>query len=63
MYGDGAGWPTIGNADLQWASNYTSFRLPGKVLENGTEKEVTDVASYVNSKLTKGPEAVYTDEE
>ena len=51
MYGDGAGWPTIGNADLQWKSNYPAFQLPGKVLENGQEKEVQDVAAYVNSKL------------
>ena len=63
MYGDGAGWPTIGNADLQWKSNYPAFQLPGKVLENGQEKEVQDVAAYVNSKLVNGPTAKYSDNE
>ena len=63
MYGDGAGWPTIGNADIQWASHYTKFAVSGRVLENGEEKEVQDVAAYVNAKLGRGPTAQYTNEE
>lgn len=63
MYGDGVGWPTIGNADLQWESNHMKFAFPGKVLENGVEKEVDNVEEYVNAKLFRGPEATYTDEE
>lgn len=63
MYGDGVGWPTIGNADIQWKSHYTDFAVPGKVLENGVEKEVADVASYVNGKLGRGATAEYTNEE
>lgn len=63
MYGDGVGWPTIGNADIQWKSHYTSFAVPGKVLENGVEKNVSDVCAYVNSKLSRGPTEKYTKEE
>ena len=63
MYGDGVGWPTIGNADIQWKSHYTSFAQSGYVLQNGTETEVPDVAAYVNSILERGPEATYTDDE
>lgn len=64
MYGDGVGWPTIGNADLQWKSHYTKFNVQGKVLENGVEKTVPNVAEYVNSTyLTRGPTAEYTDDE
>lgn len=51
MYGDGAGWPTIGNADLQWKSHHGRFNCSGKVLENGVEKTVSNVESYVNGKL------------
>jgi len=51
MYGDGRGWPTIGNADLQWKSNHTKFNCSGKVLENGVEKTVPSIQSYVNGKL------------
>ncbi len=63
MYGDGVGWPTIGNADIQWKSHYTSFAQSGYVLQNGVETEVPDVAAYVNSILPRGPEATYTNEE
>lgn len=63
MYGDGEGWPTIGNADIQWKSHYTGFAKAGKVLKNGVETEVNDVAAYVNSILARGPEAKYTNEE
>ena len=63
MYGDGVGWPTIGNADIQWKSHYSKFSVPGKVLENGIEKDVSDVSVYVNSKLGKGPTSEYTNEE
>lgn len=64
MYGDGKGWPTIGNADLQWKSHYNKFNVAGKVLENGQEKEVPNIAEYVNSTyLTRGPEAKYTNDE
>ena len=34
MYGDGAGWPTIGNADIQWKSHHAKFNSAGKVLQN-----------------------------
>ena len=63
MYGDGKGWPTIGNADIQWKSHYTSFSVSGKILENGVEREVSNVADYVNSKLGRGPTAEYTNQE
>ena len=63
MYGDGEGWPTIGNADIQWKSHYTSFAQSGYVLQDGVETEVPDVAAYVNAILERGPEAEYTDEE
>ena len=63
MYGDGEGWPTIGNADIQWKSHYTSFAQAGYVLKDGVETEVPDVSAYVNSILERGPEAKYTDEE
>ena len=67
MYGDAKegelGWPTIGNADLQWKSNYSKFNVPGKVLKNGVETEVNDVAEYVNNILGKGPDAQYTNSE
>ena len=35
MYGDGVGWPTIGNADLQWKSHHSKFAVPGNVRDNG----------------------------
>lgn len=54
MYGDGAGWPTIGNADLQWKSHYGKFKQSGKVLENGKEKTVDNVADYINNKYFGG---------
>ena len=63
MYGDGEGWPTIGNADIQWKSHYTSFAKSGYVLKDGVETEVPDVSVYVNSILERGPEAEYTNEE
>lgn len=63
MYGDGAGWPTIGNADIQWKSHASKFEIPGKVLENGTEKDVTSIRSYVNGFLSKGETAEYTNSE
>lgn len=51
MYGDGVGWPTIGDADLQWASHHSKFNVSGTVLENGVEKTVASIESYVNNKL------------
>ena len=64
MYGDGAGWPTIGNSDLQWKSHYDKFECKGKVLKNGTEEyTVENVAEYVGELLTRGHTAEYTDAE
>lgn len=63
MYGDGVGWPTIGNADLQWKSHYSKFDVPGKVLKNGEEQSVTSVKEYVNGYLTRGATAKYTNDE
>lgn len=63
MYGDGVGWPTIGNADLQWKSHHSKFAVSGKVLENGIEKDVSNVENYVNGKLPRGARAEYTNEE
>lgn len=63
MYGDGAGWPTIGNADIQWKSHHSKFKQEGKVLQNGTEATVTDVEAYVNGLLGRGATAEYTDSE
>ena len=67
MYGDAAegelGWPTIGNSDIQWGSHYQDFAVSGKVLEGTTEKEVGNVAEYVNAKLANGPTAKYTNEQ
>ncbi len=64
MYGDSAenelGWPTIGNADIQWASHHAKFNVPGKVLENGVEKDVASVEEYVNNALGRGATAKYT---
>lgn len=54
MYGDlknSAGYPTIGNSDIQWASHYQRFNKSGFVLENNVEKEVPNVAEYVRQKL------------
>lgn len=54
MYGDlknSAGWPTIGDSDIQWASHYQKFNVSGLVLENNVEKEVSNVAEYVRQKL------------
>ncbi len=63
MYNDGAGWPTIGNADLQWKSHHSKFAVSGMVLKDGTtETNVPNVESYVNGKLGKGPTANYGEE-
>lgn len=63
MYSDGSdtqdGWPTIGNADLQWKSHHGSFAKEGKVLQNGTETTVANVEAYVNNILGS-PDATYT---
>ena len=54
MYGDAGenqkGWPTIGDADIQWKSHSDEFNSIGKVLVNGVEKEV-NVMEYVNGIL------------
>ena len=63
MYGDGTGWPTIGNADIQWKSHYMRFAKSGKVLQNGIEVTVPNVADYVNGFLTRGATATYSNEE
>lgn len=63
MYGDGVGWPTIGNADIQWKSHHSKFNEPGKVLKDGVETTVTSVEEYVNGFLTRGAEAEYTNDE
>lgn len=64
MYGDGVGWPTIGDADLQWKSNYKHFEVAGKIKHNGKEMEVANVAEYINEHcLTRGVNATYTNNE
>ena len=63
MYGDGKGWPTIGNADLQWKSHHDRFNVVGKVLKDGEEEEVSSIEEYVNGFLTRGIDAEYTDAE
>lgn len=59
MYGDGVGWPTIGNADLQWKSFQNSFACQGKVFDGEEEKTVENVRDYVNGFLTRGSDATY----
>ena len=63
MYGDGVGWPTIGNSDLQWKSHQDSFACQGKVFDGEEEKTVENVKDYVNGFLTRGSNATYTNEE
>jgi len=63
MYGDGVGWPTIGNADIQWKSHHNKFNKQGKVLENGQEITVDSVEEYVGTKLPRGHDAKYTNAE
>lgn len=66
MYGDlksSAGYPTIGNSDIQWASHYQRFNKSGFVLENKVEKEVPNVAEYVRQKLGGSNEYKGTDAE
>ena len=57
MYGDGSGNPTIGNADLQWKSQWENFKKPGKVSNDGvTDIQVSNVADWVNKQFgTNGP--------
>lgn len=62
MYGDGVGWPTIGDADLQWKSHYDKFNISGKVLENGAEKDIGNIAEYVKGYLGSH-DATFTDAE
>jgi len=63
MYGDAEeneyGWPTIGNADIQWASHHQEFATSGKVLKDGEEQTVPNVETYVNSILGNGAEEKY----
>lgn len=63
MYGDGVGWPTIGNSDLQWKSHQNSFTCQGKVFDGEEEKTVENVKDYVNGFLTKGSDEKYTKDE
>ena len=63
MYGDGSGWPTIGNADIQWKSHHGKFAVEGEVLQNGTAVTVPNVEEYVNGILGSGAEAQYSDSE
>ncbi len=63
MYGDGSGWPTIGNADIQWASHHSKFAVEGRVLQNGTPITVSNVEQYVNGVLGNGAEAQYSESE
>lgn len=63
MYGDGVGWPTIGNADLQWASHHSKFNVSGTVLENGVEKTEASIEDYVNNKLNGDSSAKLTNEQ
>ncbi len=63
LYGDGVGWPTIGNADLQWKSHQNKFAKAGKVLSGNTIKTVSNVQDYVNGFLTRGSTATYTNAE
>jgi len=64
MYVDSKDWPTIGSGDLQWASHYGQFSVPGKVISNGTEMDVDNVAQTVlDFHLTKGHTENYKKEE
>ncbi len=63
LYGDGVGWPTIGNADLQWKSHQDKFDCAGKVLKDGSQYTVSSVKDYVNGFLTRGATATYTNAE
>lgn len=64
MYGDGKGWPTIGNADIQWKAHQGKFSKPGKIMHNGREMDVANVAEYVNTNcMTRGGTAEYEDSE
>ncbi len=63
MYGDGAGWPTIGNADLQWKSHHEKFNVPGRVYDGKQEMQVESVEEYVNGILGRGASATYSDDE
>lgn len=62
MYSDdeNAGWPTIGNADLQWASQHDEFNVPGRVYDGKQEMQVENVEEYVNGFLTRGITAKYS---
>lgn len=59
MYDDTVGWPTIGNADIQWKSWHSKFNVPGKALENGQEIDLENIESYVGTKLPNGHTAKY----
>ena len=63
MYGDGAGWLTIGTSDLQWDSHKDKFACQGKVFNGESVQTVENVRDYVNGFLTKGSDAKYTKEE
>lgn len=63
MYGDGAGWLTIGTSDLQWDSHKDKFACQGKVFNGESVQTVENVRDYVNGFLTKGSDAEYTKEE
>lgn len=63
MYGDGVGWPTIGNSDLQWKSHQAKFAVSGKVLKSSGENTESNVQDYVNSFLTRGADAKYSNAE
>lgn len=63
MYGDGVGWPTIGNSDLQWKSHQSKFAVAGKVLKSNGENTESNVQDYVNSFLTRGANEKYSNSE
>lgn len=63
MYGDGVGWPTIGNSDLQWKAHQAKFAVKGKVLKPTGENTESNVQDYVNGFLTRGANAKYSNSE
>ena len=63
LYGDGSGWPTIGNADLQWKSHEDKFACSGEVRQGDSQQTVENVQDFINDFLTKGSKSTYSDEE
>ena len=51
LYGDGSGWPTIGNADLQWKSHEDKFACSGEVRQGDSQQTVENVQDFINDFL------------